>query len=1400
MIMLHDMIPESTGQDLSHPEWRAKAKAIEKALAYFCVSQSTRNDFQKLCPESANRKIYLTPNAVGDEFRAMPTAGVTAFRLRHEIEKPYFLLVGNRTAYKNAHLFFRAFSSWPGRDGYEIVCVGGADKLETCFDSFVRGTRHHVLRLSNDELAAAYTGAVAVVYPSRYEGFGLPILEAHKCGCPVITCRNSSLPEVAGDAALFVGESDVAGLRTALDEVQKPETRERLIALGSENTRRFSWEDTARIVADAIEEVRVEVASLELRSGDPLDTADRLIATLETGGDSTRVAKHLQLLANLYRGRARYQREPASASERKIVTAMATIPERIRQAIPAPEECDSLMSYVFGLIAENHQEIPKAVALYTAALKSVTDEYGAPYRLRLGLRLANLAARHERHSLAESIIEQVVLPSQRMAGETVRFGSEARELLGDLREKLIHDRSLLVDARAIAAPKRIERSEAPLVSAIVSTYNSERFLRGCLEDLERQTIADQLEIIVVDSGSTENERSIVEEFQECHSNIVYLRTEERETLHAAWNRGIKASRGTYLTIANTDDRHRYDALEVLARALHENPDVALAYGDCHVTRTENETFETAKQVEKYQWLDFDATDLLRKGCFVGPQPMWRREVHDEHGYFDARFVAAGDYEFWLRLAQNKRFLHLKETLGLYLESPSSVEHAYQDLSLAEKAEAQSRYARAIQHAGRGSVTQKTGSKTPVSGEPAVTAVKPTATDHRPAVAKIGQLDQARARLAGKKYQDAWELTTGALKVRPFHPEAYLLLAQIALAVGDGVTARRGAQRAHDLAPKWKAAKQFLKKPLTGNARPDWLVLPESNGDHLTVCIIARNEERFLAQCLESVRGIANQIVVVDTGSTDRTVEIARERGAEVYSFPWCDDFSAARNAALEHATGDWILILDADEEMPASQHEALRADMKKSGAIAYRLPLTNQGRESEGQSFLPRLFRNVPNASYFGRIHEQIFPSLVKCCEGWGLSIRLGTAQLLHHGYAKDVVQDRKKVERNLHLLRQAVTEQPRDFNLVMNLGLELVRSGDSTAGLANYREAFRLMSAQPPGDVSPELREALLTQFTCQLHKAREFEELVRILHSPVAKNGGLTASLHFALGLAYYELKQYREAAEQMRQCLAKRNQPVLTPINTDILNSAPSRCLAMCLAQTGAAVEALKVLHQVVTENAKDEVAWALGGGLALQHPDFLEFACDWTGEAIKYVPENVEIVAQRAEALLLSGKPNEALPLWRQARHGDDRPARCRRDPVCHLAGESPTSPPVKQRGERKPGISEVVPPPVELGREANLAATERLRGRSTNDLAGRGGGPGSGARRGGPNYGMSAMPQLNLAPWPMVVTRSKTRQLEAFGNPNGSNWVSRPNKASPHGMDAVSINPREARKGSKEGVS
>jgi len=219
------------------------------------------------------------------------------------------------------------------------------------------------------------------------------------------------------------------------------------------------------------------------------------------------------------------------------------------------------------------------------------------------------------------------------------------------------------------------------VSAIVSTYNSERFMRGCLESLVNQSLGEAVEIIVIDSGSPQNERAIVEEFQKRHPNIVYVRT-ERESLYEAWSRGVRLARAPYVTNANTDDRLFANALEVLADTLDANPEVMLAYADQFVTDTPEVGPDTCRFVGAFHLDEFDRYTMLDK-CYVGPQPMWRRSVHDEVGYFDSRYRSAGDYEFWLRIARRFPLLHVPQRLGVYFQNDQGIELSNTGLSREE---------------------------------------------------------------------------------------------------------------------------------------------------------------------------------------------------------------------------------------------------------------------------------------------------------------------------------------------------------------------------------------------------------------------------------------------------------------------------------------------------------------------------------------------------------------------------------------------------------------------------------------------------------------------------------------------------------------------------------------------
>ena len=148
-----------------------------------------------------------------------------------------------------------------------------------------------MLQLNDEELGTAYSGAIALVYPSKLEGFGLPILEAMACGCPVITCPNASIPEVAAKAALYVNNQDVEGLANALCEVQKPSIRQALIATGLEQAKRFSWSKMAKIVSSVL--VDATLQSLNLKAVNLIIFPDWSVPEESLGLDLERLIKAL---------------------------------------------------------------------------------------------------------------------------------------------------------------------------------------------------------------------------------------------------------------------------------------------------------------------------------------------------------------------------------------------------------------------------------------------------------------------------------------------------------------------------------------------------------------------------------------------------------------------------------------------------------------------------------------------------------------------------------------------------------------------------------------------------------------------------------------------------------------------------------------------------------------------------------------------------------------------------------------------------------------------------------------------------------------------------------------------------------------------------------------------------
>ena len=233
------------------------------------------------------------------------------------------------------------------------------------------------------------------------------------------------------------------------------------------------------------------------------------------------------------------------------------------------------------------------------------------------------------------------------------------------------------------------------------------------------------------------------------------------------------------------------------------------------------------------------------------------------------------------------------------------------------------------------------------------------------------------------------------------------------------------------------------------------------GSRLSVCIIAKNEQENLPVALNSIRGLADEVIVVDTGSTDNTVAVASSFGARTLHFAWNDDFSAAYNYCFEHAIGDWIFTLDADEELLSGSQAELRNALEHADAFAYfvqRQDLVDRERpDAFTELTIVRLWRNRQDVRYVGRIHSQFATPLAEIARSFGQEILPSEIRLRHYGYAGG--QGAAKNERSLKLLEIELRERPGQFYYLVELGRTKLEMKDAS-GIEQLTEAAQLVAA----------------------------------------------------------------------------------------------------------------------------------------------------------------------------------------------------------------------------------------------------------------------------------------------------------------------------------------------------
>ncbi len=448
-------------------------------------------------------------------------------------------------------------------------------------------------------------------------------------------------------------------------------------------------------------------------------------------------------------------------------------------------------------------------------------------------------------------------------------------------------------------------------------------------------------------------------------------------------------------------------------------------------------------------------------------------------------------------------------------------------------------------------------------------------------------------------------------------------------LGLDVRARLLAGRQTFLA-KWGPSRAGVDRP----AEP----LPQPPGDlavtalaaaptprrRVSLTMIVRNEEANIGACLGSVADLVDEVIVVDTGSTDATREVAARCGARVFEFPWCDHFAAARNESLRHASGEWALWLDADDRLDEENRTKLKALFEGLGDedVAYVMKVRSSvGPGGTGARVLDqvRLFRNHPYVRWRYRVHEQILPSIGQ----WGGQTRWTDVVIHHTGYQDPALRQRK-LERNLHLLELEVAEQPDDAFTLFNLGRSYLDLGRTEEALPVLR---RSLERSAPGLSIVRKLYALLAQ---GYRQAGQRKEALAACAEGLARYPD-DAELLFHQAMLLREGEDVTAAKAALQRLLQSRPGEYFDMVDVGLRGYKARHQLASIHLAEGELAEAEALWRAALVEQPNFSPAWEGLGELFLRQrrwPELEEVA----GALLAQTPQRPDGELLRARAML------------------------------------------------------------------------------------------------------------------------------------------------------------------------
>ncbi|MBS2967891.1 glycosyltransferase [Metabacillus sp. KIGAM252] len=348
-------------------------------------------------------------------------------------------------------------------------------------------------------------------------------------------------------------------------------------------------------------------------------------------------------------------------------------------------------------------------------------------------------------------------------------------------------------------------------------------------------------------------------------------------------------------------------------------------------------------------------------------------------------------------------------------------------------------------------------------------------------------------------------------------------------------------------------------------------------------MIVKNEESSIERCLKSVEGIVSEKIIVDTGSEDRTIELCKEHQAHVFPYEWNDSFADARNFGLTHASGDWILWLDADEELGTFEKEDLTMYLSQAQSSILSLPVIHYYGDAlpvqTNQAHLyhqNRLFKNQAGIKFYNRIHE--IPLLPN---GADEKTDILALPVHHYGYLKEIAEKKQKSSRNLRLLEIEAEEPGHSPWIEYHLASEYYRHGKIELAFALVNQSILkfIQEGKMPPSMLYKLKYTILLD-TNNTEGTREGLEKALLLYPDYT-------DLHFYKGMILYQERDFDEAIRAFDTCLELgENHP-----HHLILKGAGSfkawNCKGLCLERLGRIKES--------------QEAFAMAGGVEWQNQE-------------------------------------------------------------------------------------------------------------------------------------------------------------------------------------------------------